>query len=60
MKKPILISAQAAYEPPYAEIIEFTVEGGFSLSTEVDSDGFSINDGTEMSDRYDVTEPWYY
>ncbi len=59
MKKPFLTSAGAAYEPPYAEIIEFAVEGGFNLSG-VDTDGFSINEGTEMSDRYDVTEPWYY
>ncbi len=59
MKKPILTSAQAAYEPPYAEIIEFTVEGGFSLSTEIDPEGFSMSDGTEMV-RYDVTdESWY-
>ncbi len=54
-----MTSAQEAYEPPYAEIIEFAVEGGFTVSG-VDADGFSTNDGTEMSDRYDVTEPWYY
>ncbi len=59
MGKTVMTSAQEAYEPPYAEIIEFAVEGGFTVSG-VDADGFSINDGTEMSDRYDVTEPWYY
>ncbi len=59
MKKTVMTSAQEAYEPPYAEIIEFAVEGGFTVSG-VDADGFSTNDGTEMSDRYDVTEPWYY
>ncbi len=58
MKKQFLTSAQEAYEPPYAEIIEFAVEGGFNLSG-VDADGYSINDGTEMSERHDVTEPWY-
>ncbi len=58
MEKPFLTSAGAAYEPPYADIIEFAVEGGFSLSG-VDPDGYSINDGTEMPGRDDVTEPWY-
>ena len=59
MEKTVLTSAGAAYEPPYADIIEFAVEGGFADSG-VDPDGFSINDGTEMPGRYDVTDPWYY
>ncbi len=58
MEKTVLTSAGAAYEPPYADIIEFAVEGGFNVSG-VDPDGFSINDGTEVPGRDDVTEPWY-
>ncbi len=58
MKKTVMTTVQEAYEPPYAEIIEFAVEGGFNLSG-VDSDGYSINDGTEKPDRYDVPGSWY-
>ncbi len=59
MKKTVKTSVQEVYEPPYAEIIEFAVEGGFSLSSEVDPYGYSINDGTEMPERYDVPGSWY-
>ncbi len=58
MGKTVLTSARTAYEPPYADIIEFDVEGGFSLSG-VDADGYTINDGTEAPGRDDVTDPWY-
>ncbi len=58
MKKQFLTSAQEAYEPPYAEIIEFAAEGGFNLSG-VDPDGFSTNDGTEMPGREEVMDSWY-
>ncbi len=58
MEKTVLTSAGAAYEPPYAEIIEFAVEGGFAGSV-TDPGGYDSNDGTEVPGRDDVTEPWY-
>jgi len=58
MEKTVLTSVGAAYEPPYAEIIEFAVEAGFAVSG-IDPDGYDRNDGTEAPGRDDVTEPWY-
>ncbi len=58
MEKTVLTSAGAAYEAPYADIIEFAAEGGFTVSG-VDPYGYSINDGTEMPDREEVTDSWY-
>ncbi len=58
MGKPFLTSVREAYEPPYAEIIEFAVEGGFNFSG-VDTDGYSIKEGTEMPGREDVKDSWY-
>jgi len=58
MEKTVLTSARGAYEPPYADIIEFAVEKGFIVSG-VDSEGYDRNDGTEVTGREDVTEPWY-
>ncbi len=57
MKETVLTPAREAYEPPYAEIVECAVEGGFTISG-VD-DGYDSNDGTEKPGRDDVTDPWY-
>ena len=54
MEKTIMTSAGAAYEPPFAEIIEFAVEEGFN-----GSGGYDSNEGTESLDRENVTDPWY-
>ncbi len=59
MKKTVLTSARAAYEPPYVDIIEFAVEGGFIGSGGVDTDGYDNINGTETTGREDVTDPWH-
>ncbi len=56
MKETVLTSARVAYEPPYADIIEVAVEGGFSNSTEVVYDN---TNGTESLGRDDVADSWY-
>ncbi len=58
MGKPFLTSARETYEPPYAEIIEFAVEGGFAGSGE-ETVLYNDEDGTELSGRNEVTDSWY-
>ena len=59
MEKTILNLARAAYEPPYAEIIEFAVESGFAVSPGAIEDGFGANDGTEVPERDNEGEDWF-
>ncbi len=53
-----MTSARETYEPPYAEIIEFAVEGGFAGSGE-ETVLYNDEDGTELSGRNEVTDSWY-
>ncbi len=55
MKETVLTSAGAAYEPPYAEIIEFAVERGFTVS----GDSYDSNNGTEVLGREEEGDFWH-
>ncbi len=55
MKETVLTSARVAYEPPYADIIELTVERGFGGSG---GDGYNINNGTEVIGR-EEEDSWH-
>ncbi len=52
MKKQFLTSARVAYEPPYADIIEFAVERGFDAS-------FNSDNGTEVLGREEAEDSWH-
>ncbi len=58
MKETVLTSARVAYEPPYADIIEFAVEKGFQVTGGGSTNNYNPTNGIEGLGR-EEEDSWH-